>query len=63
MPFVPFLFANSSFRKLSRRFTMRMLGARRKRRVARIWFLKLLCERVEILALAIFGKFSMSTVG
>ena len=28
---------------------MRMLGARRERRVARIWFLKPLCERLNLL--------------
>jgi hypothetical protein len=52
MPFVPFLpslFADSSFRRLSRRFSMRMLEARRERRVARIWFLKPLCERLNLL--------------
>ena len=50
MPFVPFLsymFANSSFRRLSRRFSMRMLGAKRERRVAKIWFLKALSKRLN----------------
>ena len=28
---------------------MRMLGARRERRVARIWFLKPLCKRLNLL--------------
>jgi hypothetical protein len=52
MPFVPFLsslLADSSFGRLSRRFSMRMLGARRERRVARIWFLKPLCKRLNLL--------------
>ena len=52
MPFVPFLsslFSNSSFRRLSRRFSMKVLGARRERRVARTWFLQPLCERLNLL--------------
>jgi hypothetical protein len=52
MPFRPimsYLFANSSFGRLSRRFAIRMIGARRERGVARIWFLKLLCERLNLL--------------
>jgi hypothetical protein len=52
MPFVPFLsslLADSSFGRLPRRFSMRMLGARRERRVARTWFLKPLCERLNLL--------------
>jgi hypothetical protein len=52
MPFVPFLsslFADSSFGRLSRRFSMRMLGARRERRVASIWFFKPLCKRLNLL--------------
>jgi hypothetical protein len=52
MPFVPFLsslFANSSIRRFSRRFDVRLLGTRRDRRVARIWFLKPLCEVLNLL--------------
>jgi hypothetical protein len=52
MPFVPFLsslFANSSIRRFSRRFDVRLLGTRRDRRVARIWFLKPLCERLDLI--------------
>jgi hypothetical protein len=52
MPFVPFLsslFADSSFGRLPRRFSMRMLGARRERRVKRIWFFTPLCKRQNLL--------------
>ena len=52
MPFV----LNMSFRLpilspswLTRRFAERMLRARRERRVARIWFLKQLCEGLNLL--------------
>ncbi|MFZ4470925.1 MAG: hypothetical protein ACOYOZ_16805, partial [Pirellula sp.] len=46
------LFSHKFFggaRRLSRRFALRMLRARRERRVARVRFLKRLCERLNLL--------------